>query len=193
MDENTIIVVSGLPRSGTSMMMSMLEAGGLEIVTDNVRTADDDNPNGYYEQEKVKGLNRDDDKLWLSECKGKAIKIISQLLTSLPEKNSYKIIFMQRKMEEVLASQKQMLIRRGEPTDRISDEKLARLFNKHLEETKKWLTKQPGIDVLYISYNDLFLYKDKLIEDIKRFLICPLLRTDMMKCVIDKSLYRQRS
>ena len=101
-----IIIVSGLPRSGTSLVMSMLLAGGIDIVSDNIRKPDIDNPKGYYEYEKVKTLHKD--ATWLSEAKGKSIKIISHLLYSLPETLTYKIIFVNRDIQEILASQGKM-------------------------------------------------------------------------------------
>src|SRR4030067_886296 len=113
-----ITVVSGLPRSGTSMMMQILHAGGMEILTDQQRTADD-NPKGYYELERVKKM-KEGDVTWVRESGGKVIKVISALLEYLPRDLSYKVIFMHRKMDEILASQKQMLARRGEPTDKAS-------------------------------------------------------------------------
>src|SRR6185295_15833711 len=91
-----IVVVSGLPRSGTSMAMKMLEAGGLPVVTDGRRSADEDNPRGYYEDERVKDLYREGDKTWVRESRGKAIKVISFLLKSLPPDNNYKVLFMHR-------------------------------------------------------------------------------------------------
>jgi len=119
MDRDTILIVSGLPRSGTSMMMKMLEAGGMAVLTDNIRTADQDNPRGYYEFERVKQIEHDT--AWLPEAQGKAVKMIAGLLKHLPADYVYKIIFMQRDMDEVLASQRQMLVRRGKPTDCASD------------------------------------------------------------------------
>ena len=110
-DPDTIVVVSGLPRSGTSMMMQMLEAGGMNVLTDGLRTADEDNLKGYFEYEKVKALKTDQS--WLPEARGKAVKIISELLKYLPDTHTYRIIFMRRALEEVLASQDRMLIRRG--------------------------------------------------------------------------------
>src|SRR5262245_30589474 len=111
MISDVVTIVSGLPRSGTSMMMKMLEAGGLDPVTDNIRTADEDNPKGYYELEKVMELKND--KSWVPDAKGKVIKVISALLQDLPGDHAYRVVFMQRNMHEVLASQRQMLIRRG--------------------------------------------------------------------------------
>src|SRR5215813_2579369 len=106
-----IIVVSGLPRSGTSMMMKMLAAGGLPVLVDAIRAADDDNPNGYFEFEPVKQL-ADGQNEWLTEAGGKVVKIISALLEYLPKSYHYKIIFMERELKEILASQQKMLSHR---------------------------------------------------------------------------------
>jgi hypothetical protein len=109
-----IIIVSGLPRSGTSMMMKMLDAAGVPIMTDAVRTADIDNPKGYYEYERVKDLEKEKDKSYIKEGRGKALKVISWLLKDLPDDNQYRIIFMRRDLNEVIASQNKMLKNRGE-------------------------------------------------------------------------------
>src|ERR1044072_2561799 len=148
-----VIIVSGLPRSGTSMMMSMLVAGGIPAMTDSIRTADEDNPKGYFELEKVKELAKDN--RWLADAGGRAVKIISALLKHLPTDYRYKVIFMRREMREVLASQRQMLMRRGEPTDKVSDERMAEMFRKHLAEVESWLAKQPNIEVIYTNYNQM--------------------------------------
>ena len=102
--DNVITIVSGLPRSGTSMMMQILESGGMKVITDNIRKADEDNPHGYYEYERVKKIK--DDTGWLKETRGKAFKMISLLLYDLPSNENYKVIFMKRKMSEILASQR---------------------------------------------------------------------------------------
>ena len=109
-----VVIVSGLPRSGTSMAMKMLEAGGMELVVDNIRSADEDNPKGYYEDERVKDLAETVDKEWLREARGKVIKVVSSLLNYLPKGNTYKVVFMRRNLHEVLASQTKMLDRRDE-------------------------------------------------------------------------------
>ncbi len=189
MDEKTIIIVSGLPRSGTSMMMKMLEAGGLDILTDNIRPADEDNPKGYYEFEKAKELDKD--RSWLDQAKGKVVKIISALLSKIPQENFCKIIFMRRKMSEILASQKEMLIRRGEPTDTVSDEKISQNFFAHLRKVEVWLEQQPNFDILYINYNDVLKNPLANIERIRGFLGNGL-DTKSMSGVVDKALYRQR-
>lgn len=187
-----ITVVSGLPRSGTSMMMRMLEAGGIQLLTDGFREKDEDNPYGYYELEKVKQLGEDGDKSWLSTAKGKVVKIISQLLKELPVDFSYKVIFMQRQMPEILASQKQMLIRSGGATDRISDEELAKLFEKHLSNVEFWLSKQPNFDVIFVNYNDIVENPTDSITKINEFLGGNL-NIAAMNDVIDKSLHHQRT
>ena len=192
MNQDPIIIVSGLPRSGTSMMMQMLETGGLEILTDNIRTADQDNPKGYYEFEVVKKLAKDENKEWLNGAKGKVVKVISQLLKDLPQEHNYRVIFMHRKMEEILFSQKQMLIRRGAPTDSISNEELGKLFQKHLDQVESWLKKQPNFDVLYISYNEVLKDPEEFVARVNKFLGGHL-DVDSMKSVVDKSLHRQRA
>jgi hypothetical protein len=185
----SIIVVSGLPRSGTSMVMKMLEAGGVEILTDQIRKADIDNPKGYYEFELVKKLETDTS--WLPQARGRAVKIISMLLKHLPPDHDYKIIFVSRNIQEVLASQKQMLIRRGEPTDRISDKELAGIYETHLNQLAKWLNNKSGFDVLMIHYNDILKDPDIHSERINSF-IGGYANVKHMADVVDKSLYRQR-
>jgi hypothetical protein len=186
-----IIVVSGLPRSGTSMMMRMLRAGGIEILTDNVREADEDNLEGYYELEKVKTLSQDVDKSWLEEAKGKAVKIISALLKGLPETYFYKVIFMNRNLDEVIASQDKMLIRRNERRSVEEDNKLRLIFDKHARSVESWLNLQSNFDVLYIKYNDVL---DNPIGNASR--INQFLRRELdieeMAAVVNKQLYRNR-
>lgn len=186
---NQIIIVSGLPRSGTSMLMRMLEAGGMEILTDEIRKADTDNPKGYYEFELVKKLETD--KSWLPKAKGKVVKVISMLLQHLPSDNTYKVLFLKRNIQEVLASQKQMLIRRGEPIDKISDEELTGIYEKHLHQVIKWLSDQPSFDVLYVNYNDIMTGPRKYSKKIDQF-IGGHSNVDNMANVVDTSLYRQR-
>lgn len=185
-----ITVVSGLPRSGTSMMMQILAAGGLPIVTDEQRRADDDNPKGYYEMERVKALKQGDS-AWLEQAPGKAVKVISYLLQSLPSKHHYRVIFMQRAMAEVLASQKQMLVRRGEPTDKISDEDMASYFERHLAEVQAWLAQQKNFQVLYMPYADLLAQPEERIQQVIAFLDLPLDAQAMLRAP-DQKLYRQR-
>jgi hypothetical protein len=189
MDRDTITIVSGLPRSGTSMMMKMLEAGGIPVLTDRIRTADEDNPEGYYEFERVKQI--EEDKAWLPEAKGKVVKMIAALLKHLPPEYGYHVIFMRRNIEEVLASQREMLVRRGEPTDAISDERMAGLFSKHVAQVEAWLAKQPNFEILYVGYGEVLAEPLEEAKRISHFLNYAL-DVEKMAEVVDPGLYRQR-
>jgi hypothetical protein len=189
MTKDRITVVSGLPRSGTSMMMKMLEAGGLSPLTDNIRTPDEDNPKGYYEFERVKELEKDRD--WLEDARGKFVKVISMLLRHLPADYEYDVVFMRRRMEEILASQRKMLIRRGEAPDKVPDDKMAALFERHIVKMDEWLREQPNFRVLYVSYNDVLADAAPQIVAVNEFLGSGL-DVDAMARVVDTELYRQR-
>ncbi|MFO7539424.1 MAG: sulfotransferase domain-containing protein [Chloroflexota bacterium] len=185
-----IIVVSGLPRSGTSMMMKMLEAGGIPPLTDKQRTADADNPQGYYEFERVKQLDKGDSD-WLPQAKGKAVKVISALLKHLPAAYGYKVIFMERHMPEILASQHKMLVRRQEEADKVDDAQMAALFQKHVSEIKEWLPAQPNFELLSIHYSDVLQDGWSQIQAVNQFLGGHL-DEEAMANVIDPDLYRNR-
>ena len=186
-----LVVVSGLPRSGTSMMMKMLEAGGIPPLQDNIRTADEDNPKGYYEFERVKKLPNDT--AWMPEAVGKAVKIIALLLTKLPLKGyRYKVLFMRRDIEEIMKSQKQMLIRRGESTDKISDEEMITTYNRHLSEVLNFLEANSCFTVFFVNYNDLMRDPEDWVPRIAAFLGKEM-DTAAMKAVVDPKLYRNRS
>lgn len=189
MTNDTITIVSGLPRSGTSMMMKMLAAGGLEPLTDNIRAADEDNPKGYFEFERVKQIEHD--KAWLEDARSRVVKLISALLKYLPPSYQYKVIFMKRSMPEILASQRQMLMRRGEQADKVPDENMAAMFNKHVAQVEAWLAEQPNIDVLYVNYNEVLKDPRSHAEQIDRFLGGSLAVADMIE-VVDRALYRQQ-
>ena len=186
-----ISIVSGLPRSGTSLMMSMLAAGGLEVMTDHLRIADDDNPVGYFELEEVKKLIRGEHS-WLVRVNGKAVKVISTLLPYLPDGYHYRIIFMRRAIEEVLASQRKMLINRGENPDKISDDQMAEMFQKDLQQSERWINSQAHTSRIDINYRQLIANPRPLVAEINRFLGDGL-DEDKMLGVIDPSLYRHRS
>ncbi len=185
-----ITIVSGLPRSGTSMMMKMLDAGGLEPLVDNIRTADEDNPKGYYEFERVKGLDKGDN-AWLPEAQGKVVKVISALLKHLPSEHQYKVIFMKRRIEENLQSQKKMLIRRGEDPNKVDDDELRTMLEMHLKMVDDWLSKQPNIDLLYVPYHDMVEHPQENIATLNAFLENSL-NTDKMSEIVDGTLYRNR-
>jgi hypothetical protein len=185
-----IIVVSGLPRSGTSMMMKILAEGGLSIVTDELRRADDDNPNGYFELETVKQMATGNVE-WLANAGGKVVKVISALLEYLPSQYSYKVIFMEREIKEILASQRKMLARRNE-TSVIDDAEMEAQFRKHLAVVKPWLMRQPNMDVLYVSYNTLMTDPEPLCRRVVEFTGAPL-NLDRMLGVPNAQLYRNRA
>ncbi len=181
-----IIVVSGLPRSGTSLMMQMLKNGGMEILTDNIRKADENNPKGYFELEKVKKLKEDSS--WVIQARGRAFKAVSMLLYDLPSTEKYKIIFMERNMAEILASQRKMLntLNQDQGPD---DVEMTDAFINHLEKMRQWLEKQSCMDVLYVCYNDLLKDSEDEARKIARFVDVDL-GIEKMAEVIDPSLHR---
>jgi hypothetical protein len=173
------------------MMMKMLAAGGLPVLTDGIRQADEDNPEGYYEFERVKALPKGDH-AWLAEAQGKAVKVIAALLEYLPPGYTYRVIFMHRRMEEILASQRKMLQRRGEDADKVSDEEMARLFEKHLQRVRAWLAARPDVAVLDVDYNRLLADPRPYAEQVNYFLGGGL-DVDRMVEVVNPDLYRNRA
>ena len=188
--DKTVIVVSGLPRSGTSMMMKMLEQGGVPALTDSIRRADDDNPNGYYELELVKKLTEGQTK-WLTDADRKVVKIISALLEHLPVSHRYKIIFMERQPEEILASQRKMLAHRHEKSE-VSDAEMQKQFKEHLAAVKYWLARQPNMEVLYVDYNRMMADPDAYCQPIADFIAVPV-DVAKMRSVPNADLYRNRT
>ncbi len=182
-----IVIVSGLPRSGTSLMMQMLQSGGIEIVTDHIRTADTDNPRGYYEFEQVKKIKHDAS--WLPAARGKAVKMISQLLYDLPPTENYRIIFMERDLDEVLQSQEKMLQRLGRPAAPRTE--IREAYTLHLRRLNDWLARQPNMKVLCVSYNELIQGEDEPARRVSQFLGGWV---DVHKMVqsVDPALYRNR-
>ena len=155
MNRNVITVVSGLPRSGTSLMMSMLEAAGIEPLQDDIRKPDVDNPKGYYELERVKKLESDHE--WLADAKGRSIKIVSRLITALRPGLQYKVIWMQRDFEEIVSSQLAMLQRPGNFNPNIPENKIRSMLRQHVDKTLTWLDNQDYIDRIFIDYNQLII------------------------------------
>ena len=184
-----IVVVSGLPRSGTSMLMKMLQAGGMPILTDHSRRADIDNPGGYYEYERVKRLGKDDAG-WLSAAEGKAVKIISALLQHLPADHAYRVIFLHRRMEEILASQQKMLANLDQAAG-PSDVELALLYEAHLRAVSRWLEAQPFVSALHLDYNQMLVDPVNQVARLNHFLDNRL-DAEAMITVVDPYLYRNR-
>lgn len=190
MKQDTIVIVSGLPRSGTSMMMEMLEKGGLQVLTDQVRKPDEDNPKGYYEYERVKQLPEDTE--WLKKAKGKAVKVLGELIKHLPKGYDYKVVFMERNLEEIIESQTKMLKRKGEDPDDISKEELRETFKNYRKILKQQISSHPGMEVIYVNYNDIMSHPEPVVDSISAFFDGKL-DTDGMLSVIDEELYRNRA
>ena len=187
--KKSITIVSGLPRSGTSMMMKMLDAAGIPPVQDGIRSADTDNPKGYYEFERVKKLSSGD-VAWLPDAEGKAVKIISALLVKLPEGYTYKVLFMRRNLDEVLASQDKMLVRRGEEKA-VDDEQMKVIYNKHLAQVEGWMRSHPNLEYFDVDYTQLATSPLSILPQINTFLGGKL-DVQAMAAVADPELYRNR-
>jgi hypothetical protein len=185
-----VVVVSGLPRSGTSMMMRMLEAGGLGMISDGQRTADEDNPRGYFELEQVKHLAEETDRAWTREARGRAVKVISHLLEHLPAQNFYRVLFMQRDLGEVIASQNKMLERRGEENP-VDDARTRELYERHLRQMRGLLASRPNFEVLEVSYKDTLEDPAGSAARAAAFLGCTL-DAEKMAEAVDRALYRNR-
>jgi hypothetical protein len=203
--EEIITVVSGLPRSGTSLMMQLLEAAGLPAFTDGRRAADASNQRGYYEHEKVTGLLSSADRSWLAEARGKSLKVVAPLLAALPLKIQnlqstihnpqssisslhYRVLFMEREMEEILESQDTMLSRLGKPTHPGAD--IAKAYRQQVRHAKTWLSGR-GISAMSVSYADLVHRPDEVLPELAAFLGVSD-RLDAMRAVIDPTLHRAR-
>lgn len=188
--DKPVFVVSGLPRSGTSMMMQMLHAGGVDILTDEIRNADQNNPKGYFEYEPVKKLAESSE--WLKEQSGKTIKIISHLLPHLQPGLKYKILFMEREMEEVLKSQQIMIAKENKKIQNAYPLALANTFEKQLQQIKNWLERQPNIEVLFLNYAAVIENPQEYASKIKEFTGLALDVSNMITAV-DPSLHRNQN
>jgi len=190
-----ITIVSGLPRSGTSLMMQMLDAGGLPVLSDGERKADTDNPKGYLEWERIKQLPKDPH--LIAEAEGKVVKVISQLILSLPADrgHDYRIVFMQRPLPEVLKSQDEMLRRRGNADSIASSDAetsaIGEAFQRHLIEVNKWLADKENIKVSRVHYHRVLREPKEVAEEVAAFLQVPLDLKAMIQQV-DGNLYRNR-
>jgi len=184
-----ITIVSGLPRSGTSLMMQMLVAGGMTPLSDGEREPDADNPRGYLEWERIKTLPNDPG--CIAEAEGKVVKVISRLLLALPADHEYRMILMQRPLPEVLASQDEMLKRRGTykgPTDQPI---MSAAFEKHLREVDAWIDGKPYVQALRVPYHEALRQPKEIAQRIREFLKVDL-NVDAMMKQVDQSLYRNR-
>ena len=189
MEHNFITIVAGLPRSGTSMMMQALQAGGMGVLTDNVRKKDTDNPKGYYEFEPVKKTKTDPS--WLPQASGKVVKMVYRLLYDLPPGYEYRVVFMERNTAEIIVSQKTMLQRTGRKGADASTEELTELFKKDVTKVCQWLEGQDNFSMIKVG--DKEMIEDPLPQcgRVNDFL-GNCLDADKMASVIDPSLYRNR-
>jgi hypothetical protein len=185
-----VTIVSGLPRSGTSLMMQMLAAGGMPILSDGERKADSDNPRGYLEWERIKQLPRDP--ACIAEAEGKAVKVISLLLLSLPEGYDYRVIFMQRPIVEVLASQETMMRNRGTAAPSANSSIMSAAFEKNLRAVDAWLDSKSYVKTLRVSYHHVLHDPKGISEKVTQFLGANL-NIEAMSQQIDSALFRNRS
>ena len=188
---DSIIIVSGLPRSGTSMMMKMLSAGGLDLLMDDKRNADVFNPNGYYEYEAVKSL-KDGNTKWLEEARGRVVKVVSPLLHYLPSQYPYQIIFMKRNLAEVISSQTAMLNGFNKTSTRDEDIALEKAFQLHLTNLEAWIEEQPNMRVMYVDYQHLIFDTEQVLSPLLSFIARPFIVEEIFK-VIDVNLYHNRN
>lgn len=186
-----VVIVSGLPRSGTSMVMKMLAAGGVPLFSDHARTADEDNPEGYFEHELVKHLGEAADKSWVHGARGKALKVVSHLLKELPPDNFYRIIFARRDLKEVIASQNIMLARLGRPNP-VADAEAEELYRKHLIHVTLHIEAQPNMALLTIQHRAVLADPRRCAAAISHFL-GGRLDVAAMAAVVDPRLYRNRA
>lgn len=190
MGSGFVIIVSGLPRAGTSMMMQALEAGGITPLTDNIRKRDIDNPKGYYEYEPVKRTKTDSS--WLQKAEGKAVKMVFSLLHDLPDDYEYRVVFMQRDMNEVLSSQQKMLDRLGRKGADIGKDMLAKHFQTQLSKTEHWINTKDNFSILYVNHREMINFPKIQCELVDTFL-GGVLNSDAAAAVVDTSLFRNRS
>jgi len=184
--KDQIVIVSGLPRSGTSLMMQMLDKGGLEVLTDKERKADISNPKGYFEYKPVMQLHKDND--WLGLAQNKGLKVVAPLLKFLNPKYRYKIIFMKRDLNEIMKSQNKML---GKDPDSFSVD-LEATFKKQLNQVELWKKLQPGVELIYIDYKETLNTPEVVIDKLTAFTGLGLNKDAMASC-IDKTLYRTQA
>jgi Sulfotransferase domain len=184
-----IVIVSGLPRSGTSVMMQLIHAGGVPALADDIRMPDEDNPRGYFEFERVKQIKTD--KSWLADAPGKVVKMVHLLLMDLPPGNDYRVVFLRRDLNEVLASQKKMLARSGRAGAALNDQQMKTIFTQQIDRVLGWMRQQPNVKFIEVNYRDLIENPNEQAKVINAFLGGALDESKMAGAV-DPNLYRNR-
>jgi hypothetical protein len=187
-----IYVVSGLPRSGTSMMMRMLEAGGIAPFTDGERTADIDNPEGYYEFRRVMDLEQEPDKSWVRGARGRALKVISFLLRHLPDDNAYRIVYMRRELDEVLVSQDKMLDRLGRAAAGGDMEAMKESYRNDIVAARLFARKAPNMEMIELQYADAVADPNAAARRVNEF-FGGRLDEAAMAAAVKQQLYRNRA
>jgi hypothetical protein len=187
--DGDIVVVSGLPRSGTSMMMRMICAGGIPALMDQARVPDPDNPHGYFEFEAVKRTREDPS--WVSQAPGKVVKLVHLLLPDLPEGRRYRVVLMRRDLDEVLASQQTMLARQGRTGARMPPDALKRVFAAQLDAVTRWMDERPWFSRLEVRYDRVVADPAAEASRVAAFLGVPQ-AAGAMAAAVDPSLYRNR-
>jgi len=185
-----VTVVSGLPRSGTSLAMQMIHAGGIPALTDGQRTSDDSNPRGYFELERVKQLKQD--KSWLDDAAGKVVKVIHLLLAELPDDRRYRVVFMQRDLREVVQSQATMLARSGRAGGQLPPERLIAVYEQQLKTVEQWLAARPNFSVLRVPYAQLVSDPSGVVPTVNAFL-GGTLDEARMRAAVDPGLHRNKA
>jgi hypothetical protein len=185
-----VTVVSGLPRSGTSLAMQMIHAGGIPALTDGQRTSDDSNPRGYFELERVKQLKQD--KSWLDDAAGKVVKVIHLLLAELPDDRPYRVVFMQRDLREVVQSQATMLARSGRTGGQLAPERLIAVYEQQLKTVEQWLAARPNFSVLRVPYAQLVSDPSGVVPTVNAFL-GGTLDEARMRAAVDPGLHRNKA
>ena len=188
-DNDFVTIVSGLPRSGTSMMMKMIEAGGMPALVDNIRRADEDNPKGYFEFEPVKKTKQDPS--WLRQASGKVVKMVHLLLLDLPPDYQYRVVFMRRNLDEVIVSQNKMLERQGKSLGKLGEDRLKQLFTAQINKVDEFLREHDSFRVIHVSYNEALQDAGPVVQQVNDFLGGHL-DTEAMQQIADPSLYRNR-
>jgi hypothetical protein len=190
---NYLTIVSGLPRSGTSMMMQMLDEGGIPALIDNIRTADVDNPKGYYEFEPVKKTK--DDPSWVPQGVGKVVKMVHLLLLDLPLNQEYRVVFMRRHLDEVVKSQDIMLERKGKQkgeTPEQAAKRIKALYLTQIHKVQEHMQKHAAhFKFMEVEYNAIMADPAPHVEKLSAFL--DGLDTAKMNAVVDPTLYRNRA
>jgi hypothetical protein len=185
-----IAVVSGLPRSGTSLVMQMLAAGGIAPLCDGVRAPDADNPRGYFEYAPAKATRRDAS--WVAGAGGRAVKLAHALVAALPAGPEYRILLLRRNLAEVLASQRAWLARRGLASGGLPDARLAAVFRAQLEELEAGVAARARASLLRVEFAQLIGHPLRAARELRAFLGLPL-DCPAMAAAVEPALQRQRA